>query len=114
MTNPRSRPADYSEQYAGMDGTPYPSRAVEAEQCRTCGETQPHTGTCGTSDGDTQALCKRAPSHAGGTDSASALREIRHAAWKRGEAETVRALDALLGGHPGELIRAGGAERRGM
>lgn len=33
---------------------------VEGEHCPTCGETEPHTGTCGTSDSDTKALCKRA------------------------------------------------------
>lgn len=29
------------------------------ERCPTCGEDEPHTGTCGTSDNDTRALCKR-------------------------------------------------------
>jgi hypothetical protein len=33
----------------------------EAVACRTCGETEPFTGTCGTSDIDTKALCKAAP-----------------------------------------------------
>lgn len=36
----------------------------------------------------------------------STLHAIRHAAWKRGEAETVRMLDVHLGGNPGQLISA--------
>lgn len=40
---------------------------VEPENCRTCGESRPFTGTCGTSDSDTQALCKRPSAGAGGS-----------------------------------------------
>lgn len=32
--------------------------AVPLELCPTCGEDRPYTGTCGTSDSDTKALCK--------------------------------------------------------
>lgn len=35
------------------------SSAVSQEICPTCGEDRPYTGTCGTSDSDTKALCKR-------------------------------------------------------
>lgn len=35
--------------------------APPLERCRTCGASEPGTGSCGTHDGDTQALCKRPP-----------------------------------------------------
>lgn len=34
---------------------------VEPVACPTCGELEPFTGTCGTSDSDARALCKRTP-----------------------------------------------------
>ncbi|AVQ81696.1 hypothetical protein C4F17_12455 [Variovorax sp. PMC12] len=34
--------------------------AAAREPCATCGASEPFTGSCGTSDGDTRALCKRA------------------------------------------------------
>lgn len=41
-------------------GSPSPSQpAVSLELCPTCGEDRPFSGTCGTSDSDTRALCKR-------------------------------------------------------
>lgn len=36
--------------------------ATAAERCKTCGSEEPFTGSCGTSDTDTKALCKRADS----------------------------------------------------
>jgi len=41
--------------------------SAPAEPCRTCGASEPYTGTCGTSDSDTRALCKRATQPAAGT-----------------------------------------------
>lgn len=36
------------------------SRAqVQGEVCPTCGETEPYTGSCGKSNNDTKALCKK-------------------------------------------------------
>jgi hypothetical protein len=35
--------------------------AEQTSSCSTCGETEPYTGNCGTSDSDTKALCKRQP-----------------------------------------------------
>ena len=32
---------------------------VQGEVCPTCGETEPYTGSCGTSNNDTKALCKQ-------------------------------------------------------
>ena len=32
---------------------------VQGEACPTCGETEPYTGSCGTSNNDTKALCKQ-------------------------------------------------------
>ena len=32
---------------------------VQGEVCPTCGETEPYTGSCGTSNNDTKALCKK-------------------------------------------------------
>lgn len=37
------------------------SQPPQDERCPTCGENEPHTGTCGTSDDDTRAFCKRRP-----------------------------------------------------
>lgn len=38
-----------------------PGAAIAArEPCATCGASEPFTGSCGTSDSDTRALCKRA------------------------------------------------------
>ena len=34
---------------------------VQGEACPTCGETEPYTGSCGTSNNDTKALCKQPP-----------------------------------------------------
>lgn len=34
---------------------------VLGEVCPTCGETEPYTGSCGTSNNDTKALCKQPP-----------------------------------------------------
>jgi len=46
--------------------------------CPTCGEIEPKTGNCGTSDSDNQALCKKAPSVA----PAEVVRELVEAANK--------------------------------
>ena len=35
------------------------SAQVQGEVCPTCGETEPYTGSCGTSNNDTKALCKK-------------------------------------------------------
>ena len=40
--------------------TPQPAQ-VQGEVCPTCGETEPYTGSCGTSNNDTKALCKQPP-----------------------------------------------------
>ncbi|MFM9922714.1 hypothetical protein VLK31_06970 [Variovorax sp. H27-G14] len=58
-------------------------------------------------DGNDCSRCTRNAPQA----TASTLHNIRHAAWQRGEAETVRMLDAHLGGHPGQLIKAAALQR---
>jgi len=47
--------------------------APEGAPCRTCGSNEPFTGSCGTSDDDSRALCKRAPEAAPSADVAKAL-----------------------------------------
>ena len=45
------------------------AQGEQAVACPTCGESEPRTGACGTSDDDTRALCKRtrpAPADAAG------------------------------------------------
>lgn len=52
------------------------------ELCPTCGEIEPRTGNCGTSDNDNVALCKKALSHVNETpknehDSADVLKPAK-------------------------------------
>ena len=52
----------YPDMFTGNQMRSYALQAraqVQGEVCPTCGETEPYTGSCGTSNNDTKALCKK-------------------------------------------------------